>query len=374
MSLLLFSTQSSAQHALANFDSGGLNYALLAGKRFYSLAVVSAPKMGNLDAKISTEDQSIIIDIPTQLVEQDRAFDLIDTRFSKLRIAKNRQKARLILDYESKQKPLYRISRSDVIDMLVIEIEFPSYADREKKKKKMTSAAPELKNVQLVMATTKSLIDSNEQINTLVPKNTSLDPKSKSIEKIERGLTQISPLHRKDSKKSKRRKSRSNAKETKITKVEEFPLSALRSYKPGKNGLPQEITPAPPTALQLKVAKMFKERREAANRDNGTIVRGLSFTPSRGNSFSAVMIEVEGLKEYSLDIIDAETIELTIDNAKLAHSRLELPVYADENVRGYDVMRAEYRDKSLVLEIKTTEKFKPNVYTTSGYLWISSLE
>ncbi len=374
LSVLLFATESLAQHALANFDSGGLNYALLGGKRFYSLAVVSVPKNAKLNAEVSTEDRSIIIDIPAHIVDQNKDIPLVDERFSNLRIAKSSENARLILEYESKQKPRYTVSRSDDIDMLVIEIEFPKYSAALKKVQDAASAAPELENVQLVMAPGKSLIDTNEQINTLIPKNTALDPQNEQSKKEKMALTQISPLPRKDRTKKSRGKGRSDTSKTRVSKIEEFPMSSLRSYKPGANGLPQQITSKPPTALELKVAKLFEDRKKEREIEKGTLVNGFSFTPARGNSISAVMVEVEALKKYALNIVDAETLELTIENAKLAHSRLELPVYADEKVRGYDVMRAEYREKSLVLEIKITESFKPRVYTTSGHLWISSLE
>jgi len=312
---------------LANIDAAGLAISLQSGSSQagssqsgtpeYRLLIKPKGGIESLDKDLTAnvfavENPSrLVIDIPGFVASGPQTKAIANAVFSSIRLGVHQDKTRLVIDINDNQVPEYTVSSDADIGALVVGFSFSG--------------------------------------NTSIVTEPMVEEPAASI-----SLQEVEPV-----------KVPTPVVEPEV-EIEQPKIPAVRMPEP------VAVVPASVPLTEPKVPSVedIPEIEQPQVSGGIGVVKGVYYQAAKNSKTSSIMVDVDGLNQYSLSQAGPGAYELTLRNTMLKGSHLSLPQFPPDTFKGFEVIVASQAGSDVVVKVYTDEKVKLSPFIAQGKLWL----
>lgn len=332
-------TEAQAEN-LAGLSAAGLNISL--ESKGSGFRILIKPKGGieslsrDLTANVfAVENPSrLVVDIPGFVARGPQKQELSHSEIGALRLGVHKDKTRLVLDIKSNQVPEYNVASDANLGALVVSFGFDSSAG--------------------VVAKTDdvSIIPDSPGSDPSVP-----DSPGPAFEPIQNEPPEeVAALPIQEP---------SAPEEPEVTPRKPEPRE---SQEEDPNAFELPLEPTEPAVAPIETAAVEDVQTPAVS--GFGVVNGVYYQAAKNSKTSSIMVDVDGLNQYSLSQAAPGAYELLLRDTSLKGPHLSLPQFPPDTFKGFEVIVASQQGKDVVVKVYTDSGVKLSPFIAQGKLWL----
>ncbi len=262
----------------------------------------------------------LVVDIPGFVARGPQKQDVINPDLSALRLGVHKDKTRLVVDINNKLIPEYSVTSDSNLGALIVSFNFDSNTVSDP-----TSSEP------LALATETTNIKMPEPV--AVPEEEPSELPPVVIEEPE---------------------------------MPEITIEEPEAVEPEEDPMPLELPQEP----QEPTFASVEDVQTPAVSSGFGVVKGVYYQAAKNSKTSSIMVDVDGLNQYSLSQASPGAYELLLRDTTLKGPHLSLPQFPPDTFKGFEVIVASQRGDDVVVKVYTDSGVKLSPFIAQGKLWL----